>query len=105
MTEPRSALSGSLNQYRLLLLVGILVNLVLFPLNHFVGIAVNHGDYTPFSVDPRVSDLVYDETQLYLPGPSRFFHSGKIQAEVDVAELRDIPNGYPILHSLLLGLL
>jgi hypothetical protein len=105
MTESQSAVSGSLNHCRLLLLIGILVNLVLFPLNHFVGMAVNHGDYTPFAVDPRVSDLVYDETQLYAPGPSRFFHSGKIQAELDVAELRDIPNGYPVLHSVLLGLL
>lgn len=105
MAEPHSAFSGSSNQYRLVLLVGILINLALFPLNHFVGMAVNHGDYTPFAVDPRVSDLVYDETQLYTPGPSRFFHSGKIQAELDVAELSDIPNGYPVLHSLVLGVL
>jgi hypothetical protein len=105
MIEPQSASSGSFNQCRLLLFVGILVNLLLFPLNHFVGMAVNHGDYTPFAVDPRVSDLVYDETQLYTPGPSRFFHSGKIQAELDVAEVGDIPNGYPVFHSLLLGLL
>jgi hypothetical protein len=105
MTEAQSALPGPLNQCRLLLLVGIFVNIFLFPLNHLVGMAVNHGDYTPFSVDPKVSDLVYDETQLYLPGASRFFHIGKIQAELDVKELRDVPNGYPVLHSLLLGLL
>lgn len=67
--------------------------------------AVNHGDYTPFAVAPGVSDLVYDEAQLYTPGPSRFFHSGRIQAELDVKELGDIPNGYPVLHSLVLGLL
>jgi hypothetical protein len=90
---------------RRLLLAGIFVNLILFPLNHIVGIAVNRGDYTPFSVDPRVSEQVYDETQLYTPGPSRFFHGGGLQAELDVPELRDVPNAYPVLHSILLGLL
>jgi hypothetical protein len=90
---------------RRLLLAGIFVNLILFPLNHVVGIAVNRGDYTPFSVDPRASEQVYDETQLYTPGPSRLFHAGRLQAELDVRELRGESNAYPVLHSILLGLL
>lgn len=105
MTESQAEPSSSVNHYWLILLVGMLVNLVLFPLNHFVGMAVNHRDYTPFAVDPRISDLVYDETQLYAPGPNRFFHTGKIQAELDVAELGEIPNGYPIVHTVVVGIL
>ena len=90
---------------RILLLIGIAINLVVFSLNHIVGVAVNHGDYTPFAVVPQVSDLVYDETQLYAPGPSRFLRTGQVQAELDVFELRGIPNSYPVLHSILLGLI
>jgi hypothetical protein len=90
---------------RSLLFVGILVSLAIFPLNHIVGSAVNHGDYTPFAVVPQVSAQIYDETQLYAPGPSRFFRTGQVRAELDVFELRDVPSSYPVLHSVLVGLL
>ena len=89
---------------RLLLFVGILVNLVIFPLNHIVGSGVNRGDYTPFAVVPQVSAQIFDETQLYVPGPSRFFRTGQVRAELDTFELRDLPNSYPVLHSVLVGL-
>src|SRR5947209_7837950 len=58
-----------------LLLIGITVNLVVFSLNHMAGAAVHHGHYPP------------------------------VPAELDVFELRDIPNTLPVLHSVLLGLL
>jgi hypothetical protein len=91
---------------RLLLLIGIAVNLVVFSLNYTAGLIVNRGDYTPFAVVvPQVSAQVFDETQLYAPGPSRFFRTGEVQAELDVFELRHVPNSYPVLHSILLGLL
>ncbi len=90
---------------RVLLLIGIAINLVVFSLNHMVGLVLNHGDYTPFGVVPQVSDLVYDETQLYAPGPSRFLRTGQVQAELDVFELRNVPNSYPVLHTILLGLI
>ncbi len=90
---------------RSLLLFGIAVNLLVFSLNHIVGIAVNHGDYTPFAVVPQVSAQIYDETQLYVPGPARFFRTGQARPELDVVELRDLPGSYPILHSIVLGTL
>ncbi|HEY3823647.1 MAG TPA: hypothetical protein VGL82_03770 [Bryobacteraceae bacterium] len=90
---------------RSLLFLGILINLVIFPLNHIVGLVVNHGDYTPFAVAPQVSAQVYDETQAYVPVPSRFFRTGQIEVELDVYELRNSPNSYPVAHSVLLGLL
>src|SRR5437867_13300964 len=74
----------------LVLFVGITVNLIIFSLNHLAGWSVNHGDYTPFSVVPQVSAVVYDETQAYVPGPSRFVHTGQLQSELDVFELRDV---------------
>jgi hypothetical protein len=90
---------------RFLLFFGIVVNLVVFPLNHTVGLAVNRGDYTPFALAPQVSSLTYDETQFYAPGPSRFFRTGQVREELDPFELRDVPNSYPVLHTILLGLL
>lgn len=69
------------------------------------GLGWNQGDYTPFAVVPQVSAPVYDTTQLYAPGPSRFSRTGQVQAELDVFELWDVPNSYPGLHSILLGLL
>jgi hypothetical protein len=77
--------------------------LVLFGLNHWVGIIALGGDYTPFSSSGAVSALVWDETQLYTPGPRRFSHDGTTPSEMDVYELRDKVNGYPVLHSIVLG--
>jgi hypothetical protein len=88
-----------------MLLIGFVVNLIIFPLNHITAIVVNHGDYTPFAVVPQVSALVYDEAQFYVPGPSRFFRTGQVPAEVDVYELRDVPSSPSVLHSILLGAL
>ena len=91
---------------RFLLFFGIVVNLVVFPLNHIVGLAVNRGDYTPFALVSQVSPVVYDETQCYAPGPSRFFRTGQVRAGFDPFELRDVPNNnYPVLPTILLGLL
>jgi hypothetical protein len=90
---------------RLLLCVGILVNLAIFSLNHIVGLAVNHGDYTPFAVDLHASAQVFDETHAYAPGPERFLRTGRIPGEVDVFELREAPSSEPIVHSVLVGLL
>jgi hypothetical protein len=90
---------------RLLLFVGILVNLAIFPLNHIVGLAVNHGDYTPFAVVRQVSSQVYDETYEYTPGPRMFLRTGRIPGEMDVFELKDAPTSEPLVHSVLMGLL
>ena len=90
---------------RLLLFVGILVNLVIFPLNHIVGSVANHGDYTPFAVVPQVSAQVYDETYQYAPDPGRFLRTGRIPGEVDVFEMRDAPSSAPVVHAVLVGLL
>lgn len=88
----------------LLLFLGIALNLLIFPLNHIVGYVVNHGDYTPFSAAfPQISPLVYDETQFYAPGAEAFARTGRIPGELDVFELRNLPDSYPVLHSVLLG--
>jgi hypothetical protein len=92
---------------RFFLIFGFIVNLLVFSLNHTTGMMINHGDYTPFAVEPQVSALVYDETHLYTPGPSRFFRTGQLPWELDDFELRDVPNSYawPVLSTVLLGLL
>lgn len=76
---------------------------LLFALPHLVGLVASSGDYTPFSVGASVSALTFDETQLYLPGPTRFAFFGALPAEVDVRELGAFRNGYPILHSIVVG--
>ena len=92
-------------RFRFLLLVGVAANLIIFPLNHLVSIALNHGDYTPFAVAPQVSALVWDETSFYAAGPSRFFHNLSVPGESDILELRNARNPQPIVHTILLGLL
>jgi hypothetical protein len=77
--------------------------MALFGLNHWVSLALQAGDYTPFSSGPTISALVWDETQLYTPGPCRFSRDWSLPCEMDIYELRDAVNGYPILHSLVLG--
>ena len=76
---------------------------LLFGLHDVAGIVLTRGDYTPFSASPHMSALTYDETQLYAPGVAKFAASNSVMPEVDVLELSHLPNGYPILHSVLLG--
>lgn len=85
--------------------VHLVFAVLLFLSCHFLGYQLTQGSYTPFSVGPHVSALVFDETQLYLPGVTRFFREGTLPSEIDLYELREARNGYPILHSLILGTL
>src|ERR1051326_1082824 len=94
-----------MNRRHLLLLVCVILNIIIFSLNHIVGAVVNHGDYTPFSVAPQVSALVWDESSFYIAGPGRFFHIGDLRSEVDVFEMRDVRSDFPIVHYVLLGAL
>ena len=65
----------------------------------------NGGDYTPFSVSPAVSAIVYDETHAYAPPVRRFFANGRIPAEVDNYEKRAGRASVPLIPPLLVGVL
>ncbi len=94
------------NRSRILFWTGAAVNLIVFLLPHLVGLRTNLGDYTPFSAAPELSGLISaEETYYYAPGPSRFYHTGRLQKELDVFELRGQSNPYPVLHSVVIGLL
>src|SRR5262245_4500297 len=82
-SSPKHVLDGMRGNWRTLFFCGIALTIIVFFLNHAAGLIVNGGDYTPFSVDPRISAVVYDETQLYAPGPSRLFYSSRLLAELD----------------------
>lgn len=81
-----------------LLLVG-----VLFTLHHLFGFALSRGHYSPFSVGETISALTYDETHLYAPGPRRFMKEGTLPSEIDALELKGLKNGFPFLHSIVVG--
>jgi hypothetical protein len=76
---------------------------LIFSLHHWVAIARNRGDYSPFAAAVRTSSLTYDETQFYAPPARRFMMTGKIPAEFDVFESRGRHAGIPYLPSVLLG--
>lgn len=82
---------------------GFLLHFVLFSWCDIYGWWWSSGDFTPFSASPHVSALTYDESQLYLPGPMQFARRGTLHPEVDVTEFAAFPNGYPILHSVVIG--
>lgn len=74
-------------------------------LPHLMALRQLGADYTPFSVRPSVSSLVYDESHAYAPGPSKFQRNGSLAPEPDVYELRSVHGAQPVLHSLAIGAL
>src|SRR5262249_6663049 len=101
---PQGAVSlCGLRREALIIAAQLVAGLALFGLNHWVSLARQGGDYTPFSVSPHVSALVCDETQLYAPGPRRFMQTGALPSEMDLVEFRDRVNGYPTLHAIVFG--
>ena len=104
MASNDAALPPRLPRWGILFFCGMVATISVFFLNHAVGLIITEGDHTPFSVDPRVSALVWDETTSYAPGPSRFFHSGRLLTELGVYELRHLRNPLPVTHSVLLGI-
>jgi len=76
---------------------------LLFTLHYLVGEIRSGGDYSPFSTAPSTSPLIYDETQQYLPGARHFMRTGNLHPEVDVREMGELSNGFPVMHALLLG--
>lgn len=87
----------------LILFAQFVIAFLLFELNHLTGFVLNRGDYTPFSGSSSVSAQVYDQGQLYIPGPQRFARESKTYYEMDVWELRETVNGNPTLHIWLFG--
>ena len=59
--------------------------------------------FTPFSVADEVSNLTYDEAQVYVPGARRFYEKNDLKTEVDVFELRQNMGAWPIAHSVVIG--
>ena len=90
------------SRYRLLTAHAVLVAL-LCSLPHWVGIYVNHADYSPFSVSPSISALTFDETHAYAPPARRFMLSGRINAEVDNFEHQSMTAGIPFVPAAILG--
>jgi hypothetical protein len=86
-----------------ILFVNMLFAALLFSLHHWVAIAKNHGDYTPFAVSRGVSPMTYDETYFYAPRAQRFMSLGQIPAEIDNYELRHSSAGIPLLPFAILG--
>ncbi len=76
---------------------------LLCSLPHWVALVENQGDYLPFSVSPAVSALVFDETHAYAPPARRFMHFGRIPAEVDNFERRNLSAGIPFIPAGILG--
>jgi hypothetical protein len=81
-----------------LILTGLLLTL-----DVTVGEWRNHGDFTPFSMEDEVSNLVSNQTNMYATGPMKFLRTGYLGSEGDIYELRHARSGMPILHSVLLG--
>ena len=76
---------------------------LLFALVDILNCARLGERFTPFSVAYPVSALTYDETQVYVPGPRRFFETNSLNTEVDVFELRGTMGAWPVMHSLIIG--
>lgn len=81
----------------------LLLAFALFGMHHGLGLWRTQGAYSPFSAGPTISAQVFDETHLYAPGATRFWKQSALPSEVDVYELKDRLNGYPIAHSVLIG--
>ncbi len=72
-------------------------------LPHWVAIGQNGSDYSPFSVSPAVSALIFDETHAYAPPAQRFLSTARIDAEVDNYEHRKMSAGIPFIPEAVLG--
>ncbi len=86
-----------------LLIFHALLAAVLCSLPHLTGIWQNRGDYSPFSVSPAVSAIIFDETHAYAPPARRLLSTGKIRAEVDNYENRNLSAGIPFVPTAILG--
>ncbi len=80
------------------LLIGLLCSLP-----HAVAMWKDGGQYSPFSVSPSVSALTFDETHAYAPPARSFMSTGKIPAETDNYERRDMSAGIPFIPAAILG--
>src|SRR5215467_4331911 len=85
------------------LITNMLFAALLCSLHHWVAIAKNRGDYSPFAVSPSVSSLTFDETHFYAPLPQRFMSLGQLPAEVDNFERRDASAGIAFIPAVVLG--
>lgn len=81
----------------------IILAAALFSLHHWVAIAINHGDYTPFSASSSVSAVTFDETTIYAPQARRFMAVGRLYPESDNYELRSLHGAMPFLPEAVLG--
>jgi hypothetical protein len=86
-----------------ILIINMLLAALLCSLHHWVAIAKNRGDYSPFAVSPSVSSLTFDETHFYAPVPERFMLLGELPAEVDNYERRNSSAGIAFIPALVLG--
>ena len=84
------------------MLHGLLVGL-LCSLPHWLALLHNGGDYSPFSVSPSVSALIFDETHAYAPAARRLALTGRMAAETDNYEHRNLTAGIPFLPEAMLG--
>jgi hypothetical protein len=84
-------------------IAGLVIIGLLFALADIVNYAQLGKRFTPFSVSYQVSELTYDETQVYVPGARRFFEINSLKTEVDVYELRQTVGTWPIAHSVIIG--
>ena len=85
------------------LIVHALLVAMLCSLPQWIGVWQNHGDYSPFSVSPAVSAITFDETHAYAPPARRLLSIGKIRAEVDNYENRNLSAGIPFVPTAILG--
>jgi hypothetical protein len=76
---------------------------LLFALTDLIEYGQLGKNFTPFSVAYSVSELTYDETQVYVPGPRRLFETNSLKPEVDIFELRGAMSAWPLAHSLIIG--
>ena len=85
------------------LIIHALLVAMLCSLPQWIGVWQNHGDYSPFSVSPAVSAITFDETHAYAPPARRLFSTGKLRAEVDNYENRNLSAGIPFVPTAILG--
>ncbi len=85
------------------LIIHAMLVAVLCSLPHWTAIWQNRGDYSPFSVSPAVSAITFDETHAYAPPARRLLSTGKIRAEVDNYENRNLSAGIPFVPTAILG--
>jgi hypothetical protein len=84
-------------------IAGLVIIGLLFALPDLVNYAQLGKRFTPFSVAYPLSDLTYDETQVYVPGARRFFETNTLATEMDAYELRQTVGVWPIAHSVIIG--